>query len=168
MATLLSQIEACLNSRPLQPLSDDPEDVAALTPGHFLIGSALSAVPEPSLEREPSARLSRWQLLQQMRDHFWSRWSSEYLHTLAHRPKWSRVNQEACIGRLCLIRSEHTPPTRWPLARVTRLHPGSDGHVRVVELRTANTNLTRPVSKLVFLTDGAEVSLESKSHVVSD
>ncbi|XP_029155196.1 uncharacterized protein LOC114928280 [Nylanderia fulva] len=168
MATLLSQIEACLNSRPLQPLSDDPEDVAALTPGHFLIGSALSAVPEPSLEREPSARLSRWQLLQQMRDHFWSRWSSEYLHTLAHRPKWSRVNQEACIGRLCLIRSEHTPPTRWPLARVTRLHPGSDGHVRVVELRTANTNLTRPVSKLVFLTDGAEVSLESKLHVVSD
>ncbi|XP_029171359.1 uncharacterized protein LOC114940775, partial [Nylanderia fulva] len=146
MATLLSQIEACLNSRPLQPLSDDPEDVAALTPGHFLIGSALSAVPEPSLERKPSARLSCWQLLQQMRDHFWSRWSSEYLHTLAHWPKWSRVNQEACIGRLCLLRSENTPPTRWPLARITRLHPGSDGHVRVVELRTANTNLTRPVS----------------------
>ncbi|XP_029162599.1 uncharacterized protein LOC114943090 [Nylanderia fulva] len=86
LATLLSQIEACLNSRPLQPLSDDPEDVAALTPGHFLIDSALSAVPEPSLKREPS-RLSRWQLLQQMRDHFWSRWASEYLHTLAHRPK---------------------------------------------------------------------------------
>ncbi|XP_029178513.1 uncharacterized protein LOC114946230 [Nylanderia fulva] len=59
LATLLSQIEACLNSRPLQPLSDDPEDVAAFTPGHFLIGSALSAVPEPSLEREPSAQLSR-------------------------------------------------------------------------------------------------------------
>ncbi|XP_029169587.1 uncharacterized protein LOC114939444 [Nylanderia fulva] len=62
MTTLLAQIEACLNSRPLQPLSDDPEDVAALTPGHFLVGSALSAIPEPSLEREPSARLSRWQL----------------------------------------------------------------------------------------------------------
>ncbi|XP_029167427.1 uncharacterized protein LOC114937925 [Nylanderia fulva] len=87
LATLLSQIKVCLNSRPLQPLSDDPEDVAALIPGHFLIGSALSAVPEPSLEREPSARLSRWQLLQQMRDHSWSRWASEYLHTLAHWPK---------------------------------------------------------------------------------
>ncbi|XP_029158737.1 uncharacterized protein LOC114931013, partial [Nylanderia fulva] len=73
MTTLLAQIEACLNSRPLQPLSDDPEDVAALTPGHFLVGSALSAIPEPSLEREPSARLSRWQLLQNMKDHFWSR-----------------------------------------------------------------------------------------------
>ncbi|XP_076686078.1 uncharacterized protein LOC143378149, partial [Andrena cerasifolii] len=37
MTTLLAQIEACLNSRPLQPLSDDPGDVTALTPGHFLI-----------------------------------------------------------------------------------------------------------------------------------
>ncbi|KMQ86917.1 gag-pol protein, partial [Lasius niger] len=40
MSTVLSQIEACLNSRPLLALTDDPEDVSALTPGHFLIGSA--------------------------------------------------------------------------------------------------------------------------------
>ncbi|XP_029162606.1 uncharacterized protein LOC114934126 [Nylanderia fulva] len=158
MATLLAQIEACLNSRPLQPLSDDPEDLAALTPGHFLVGSALATIPEPSLEQEPSARLSRWQLLQQMKDHFWSRWVNEYLNTLAHRPKWSRINQEARVGRLCLVRNEITLPTRWPLARITRLHPGSDGNVRVVDVRTASTNLTRPVNKLVFLTDGSEAS----------
>lgn len=38
MSTLLAQIEACLNSRPLQALSND---LAALISGHFLIGSAL-------------------------------------------------------------------------------------------------------------------------------
>jgi len=111
MSTLLAQIEACLNSRPLQALNDDPENLVALTPGHFLVGSALTAVPEPSLSDQPDNRISRWQLLQRMRDHFWERWSREYLHSIAHRPKW-RQELSFEVGRLCLIRNENTPPTR--------------------------------------------------------
>ncbi|XP_077262598.1 uncharacterized protein LOC143897666 [Temnothorax americanus] len=151
MATVLAQVEACLNSRPLQALSDDPEDLTALTPGHFLIGSALKAVPEPSLAEESTSRLSRWQLLQRIRDQFWDRWSKEYLHTLAHRPKWVKASEEIQVGRLCLLRNETTPPTKWPLARIEELHPGGDGHVRVVSVRTATSRFTRPVSKLVLL-----------------
>ncbi|XP_071643002.1 uncharacterized protein [Temnothorax longispinosus] len=153
MATLLSQVEACLNSRPLQALTDDPEDLSPLTPGHFLIGSAISAVPEPSLTEERTTRLSRWQQVQQMRDHFWARWSKEYLQTLAHRPKWLKADLEVRAGRLCLVRSETTPPTKWPLARIEELLPGDDGQVRVVKVRTAASILTRPVSKLVLLPD---------------
>ena len=43
MSTLLAQVEACLNSRPLLALSDDPDDLSALTPGHLLIGAPLLA-----------------------------------------------------------------------------------------------------------------------------
>lgn len=151
MSTLLSQVEACLNFRPLQAITDDPEDYTALTPGHFLVGSALTSLPEPSLAEVQTSHLSRWQLVQQMRDHFWDRWSTEYLHTLAHRPKWYKASEDIHTDRLCVIRSETAQPTKWPLARITKLLPGADEQVRVVELRTTSSNFTRPVSKLVLL-----------------
>ncbi|XP_029054136.2 uncharacterized protein LOC114881492 [Osmia bicornis bicornis] len=71
--TLLAQIEAILNSRPLEVLTDDPDDVSALSPGHFLIGSPLNAVPEPTLLDVAVNRLSRWQFLQQRLQPFWRR-----------------------------------------------------------------------------------------------
>ncbi|XP_039303527.1 uncharacterized protein LOC105196225 [Solenopsis invicta] len=151
MSTLLAQVEACLNSRPLQALSDDLEDLSALTPGHFLVGGPLTALPEPSLTELPVNRLTRWQLLQQMRDHFWERWSREYLHSLVHRPKWLKGVADYYVGRLCLIRSETTPPTRWPLARIVQVHPGEDGLIRVVTVRTAASTFTRPIVKIVLL-----------------
>ncbi|XP_070151009.1 uncharacterized protein [Polyergus mexicanus] len=70
LTTLLVQIEAVLNSRPLCPLSDDPEDLAALTFGHFIIGAVPTTIPEPSLSAVPLPRLSRWQLIQQQFQHF--------------------------------------------------------------------------------------------------
>ncbi|GFW00408.1 integrase catalytic domain-containing protein [Trichonephila clavipes] len=47
--TILNQIEGVLNSRPLYPLSCDPGDFDALTPGHFLVGRPVTAIVEPSL-----------------------------------------------------------------------------------------------------------------------
>ncbi|XP_029663034.1 uncharacterized protein LOC115235400 [Formica exsecta] len=162
MSTLLAQIEACLNSRPLQAMSDDPDDLAALTPGHFLVGAALNAIPEASSLDVPLGRLSRWQLLQRMRDHFWDRWSQEYLHTLLQRPKWWATNEEVRVGRLCLIRSDNAPPTRWPLARIASVHPGADGRIRVVTLRTASSELTRPIAKIVLLPESRSDERENE------
>ncbi|XP_070525005.1 uncharacterized protein [Cardiocondyla obscurior] len=151
LTTLLSEVEACLNSRPLAPLSDDPDDVEALTPGHFLIGAALNSVPEARLDCIPEADLTRWRVLQRMRDHFWRRWAAEVLQTMAARPKWLRRAENVRVGTLCLIRGENTPPTRWPLARVVDVHPGADGQVRVVSVRTATSTFKRPVVKIVPL-----------------
>ncbi|GFX78355.1 DUF5641 domain-containing protein [Trichonephila clavipes] len=47
--TILNQIEGVLNSRPLYPLSCDPGDFDALTPGHFLVSRPITAIAEPSL-----------------------------------------------------------------------------------------------------------------------
>ena len=151
MTTLLHQIEACLNSRPLQAMSDDPGDLTTLTPGHFLIGEALLSLPDPPIDDVPASRLSRWHLLQHMRLQFWKRWSAEYLQSLQARNKWTHQRPQPRIGDLCIVKSELTSPARWPLARVTKLHTGPDGLTRVVTIKTARSELIRPICKLVFI-----------------
>ncbi|XP_024877354.1 uncharacterized protein LOC112461441 [Temnothorax curvispinosus] len=151
LTTLLTQIEAILNSRPLEPLSDDPEDVSALTRGHFLIGSPLTTIPEPSLIDLATSRLSRWQLIQQRVQHFWAQWSAHYLQRQQAISKWHHPNNNIKVGSIVLLTDERSPPCKWPLARVTALHPGKDGLTRVVTLKTATTTLTRPSAKLAIL-----------------
>ncbi|XP_071653054.1 uncharacterized protein [Temnothorax longispinosus] len=149
--SLLTQIEAILNSRLLEPLSDDPEDVSALTPGHFPIGGPLTTIPELSLSDLATSRLSRWQLIQQRVQHFWAQWSAHYLQRQQAITKWHRPNNNIKVGSIVLLTDERSPPCKWPLARKTELHPGKDGLTRVVTLKTATTILTRPVAKLAIL-----------------
>ena len=83
LSTVLAQIEACLNSRPLVPLNTPDEDgIEALTPGHFLIGRPLCALPDPSSSYRQLSLLKCWDLCQNLSRHFWKRWSAEYLTTL--------------------------------------------------------------------------------------
>jgi len=147
-STLLTQVEAVLNSRPLCALSDDPADVSALTPAHFLIGEPIIVIPEPSLTDVPTSKLSHWQLVRQTLDKFWSRWSTEYLQRLQTRNKWHLSTRPLHIGDLVLVLDERYPPAKWPLARVTATHPGSDGHIRVVTVHTSASEFKRPIVKL--------------------
>ncbi|GJQ69610.1 hypothetical protein Trydic_g6703 [Trypoxylus dichotomus] len=63
--TVIAQIEAVLNSRPLAPLTNDPKDFIALSPSHFLIGDYLTAIPE----EEVQAPLNRVRTMVMLRDH---------------------------------------------------------------------------------------------------
>ncbi|GFV03786.1 DUF5641 domain-containing protein [Trichonephila clavipes] len=86
--TTLNQIEGVLNSRPLYPLSCDPGDFDALTPGHFLVGRPITAIAEPSLTEVSDNRLKVWQKQTKIVQHIWKRWSNNYLSTLQNRNKW--------------------------------------------------------------------------------
>ena len=151
MTTLLTQVEACLNSRPIQVLTDDPDDLEALKPGHFLIGEPLSAVPEPSLDQLSTSRLSRWQMIQHMRDSFWTRWSAEYLQQLQARSKGQKHQDPLEVNDLVLIKNEITSPTKWPLARIVAVHPGDAGRFRMVTVRTPTSSFKRPIVKICLL-----------------
>ncbi|XP_062533726.1 uncharacterized protein LOC134202744 [Armigeres subalbatus] len=175
MTTLLAQVECCLNSRPLTPLSDDPNDLEALTPGHFLVTTSLQAIPEEDLTNIPTGRLQHRELIQQCLQFYWKRWRSEYLTMLQARMKWWQPAKEIKIGSLVVIRDENQPPTRWRMARIHAVHPGDDNVVRVVTLKTVDGFIKRPVSKICFLpvaspmeTDETNAELTSETPAASE
>ena len=150
MSTFLTQVEACLNSRPLYAISNDPKDILSLTPGHFLIGESLLALPEKPLpnDKHPSCR---YKLITQMRNHFWQRWSKEYLSHLQQLHRWKFPRSNVKIGDVVLVKDERLPPTKWALARVENVYPGSDGEFKNATLKTTAGTYKRPMAKLVFL-----------------
>lgn len=156
-STLLSQVEGCLNSRPLSAISDDPTDLTALTPAHFLIGRPLVALPDAGkLVNEKDNRLNRWEQVQKMTQVFWERWKTEYLMTLINRSKWNQKSRNVKINDLVVVRDDNAPPTRWKLARVIETYPGTDNMVRSVKIRTANGDYNRPITKLGILISAEE------------
>lgn len=146
--TVLTQIEAILNSRPLCGLSNDPNDVEALTPGHFLIGTSLTAFPDKDVTDLPLNRLTRWQHMAQIQQGFWKRWRVDYLNQLQTRAKWSKTQSNLNINDLVLIGEDNVPPLQWPLARVAEVFPGRDGRVRAVKLKTKDGLFVRNITKL--------------------
>lgn len=72
-STVLAQIEACLNSRPLVAMSCNDDGIEALTPAHFLIGRSLESLPDPSFSYRALSLLRRWHLCRNLVRHFWQR-----------------------------------------------------------------------------------------------
>lgn len=146
--TTLTQIEAILNSRPISPLSSDPNDLLPLTPSHFLIGKKITSIPEPMYINVPTHRLTRFQRVEQMRQHFWARWHKEYLSQIQIRSKWRTPSENLKEGDLVLIRGDQLPPMKWSLGRITSVHPGRDGIVRVADIRTSVGTVRRSFTKI--------------------
>ncbi|KAI8433726.1 hypothetical protein MSG28_015714 [Choristoneura fumiferana] len=147
-STVLTQIEAVLNSRPLSPMSSDPNDLSPLTPAHFLIGRPLTSPASNDLTTEQTTSLPRYARIEQLRQHFWQRWSKEYISELQLRTKWKTKKDDIILDSLVLIKDDNLPPLKWRLGRVTRLFPGNDGVSRVADIRTATGTVRRAFSKI--------------------
>ena len=167
--TVLCQIEAILNSRPLLPIDSHlAEGITALTAGHFLIGRPLTAYPETDIEQEPRL-LKRWNKCQGLVQGFWTRWSTEYLKALHTRTKWKKEEDNILPGDIVILRETSVFKVRWPMARVLQTYPGKDGLVRVALLKTSTSTFKRPTAKLALLhREGIEdISTESSPGSIS-
>ena len=96
LMTVLTEVEAILNSRPLAPMDSAPIDgEQALTPAHFLIGRSLKALPLPADESRPTHLLRRWVLCQRLNKEIWRKWSGEYTQTPLIRTPLTRAVEQA-------------------------------------------------------------------------
>lgn len=147
-STVLVQIEAVLNSRPMYPLSSDPNDFSPLTPAHFLIGRPLTAPAGENVTASPLHMLSRYKRVEQLRQHFWKRWSLEYVGELQKRTKWQNSQGSLTPDALVVIKEDNLPPLKWRLGRIESVYPGRDGVSRVAAIRTAGGVIKRSTSKI--------------------
>ncbi|XP_075990145.1 uncharacterized protein LOC142985786 [Anticarsia gemmatalis] len=148
--TLLTKIEACMYSRPLLPMTEDPDEFYnCLTPGHFLTGGPILSLPLSDYSDSKRIDIrNRWQLTENMLRQFWKCWSNEYLTQLQARSKWNKPTTNLKVGDIVLVKDNNLPPGKWGLGRILDVHPGADGLVRVTTVKTQARIIKRPVVKL--------------------
>ena len=154
--TVVVQIQAILNSRPIVKLSSDPNDVSALTPNQLLGGCLADGLPSADFLGVDGYRRS-WSNIKLVLDNWWVRWSKEYLSGLQARQKWLKPHRNLQPGDLVLIIAEKVKRGKWPLGLITKTFPDSLGRVRTVELNTWKGGiLSRDCRKLVLLEGALE------------
>ena len=157
LQTIIVEVEAILNDRPLTYVSPDLKDPEPLTPAHLLYGRRIVSVPHPIVEREeiddPDYGSNvevkgRARIMTVLLNRFWRRWRAEYLTLLReyHRATGSST-QIVKKGDIVLVHDD-SPRAGWKLAVIEEVISGHDGHIRAVNIRTSNGRTNRPISRL--------------------
>lgn len=160
LATLLCEIEACINSRPITFVGDTVDAPEPLTPSHFLTGRKHGEVSErvPADPLDDNDMRALTGSVNQSAEQFWQRWSQEYLRNLPTGSRKVRSPKSLQKDSVVLIQEDNLPRLSWRMGRVEELLPGTDGLVRCVKIRTMRGSIVRPVQRLHVLEMVPEVS----------
>ena len=168
LQVILTEVETILNSRPLVSQEDNLVG-EPLTPNHLLFGRKLNTnnidllSPDETTEIEHVKRL---QHLENILNHFWNRWSREYLTALRDYQKYvprKNTNNIPNVNDIVIIKEDKLPRQQWRLGRIMELIESRDGNIRAAKVlvgKTGNT-IERVVNRLYPL-EQSFVNFESK------
>ena len=135
--TLMCEVEAIVNGRPLTKLSEE----------------------EGIFTKEDNCSSRRWRQVQYLANVFWIR---EYLPSLQEWQKWNKTRKNLKVNNILLILDEKTPWCSLALGRIMEVYTNhKDGLVRSVKVKTSTSLLTLPVDKIILLESG-EAPLNDK------
>ena len=183
LTTALAEIEAVLNSRPLSYVSSEDLD-EPITPSHLILGRRLLSLPDnldylcdPDDEEftlDKNQVTSRVRHLNNLLNHFWKRWRTEYLSCLreVHSQLSRKTQGERSViatGDVVIVKDEHLPRGQWKLGVVQELLTGRDGLVRAAVVRVAGSDrqqstLKRPIQLLYPLEIHSDISTVTSSE----
>ena len=153
--TFLIEAEAIVNSRPLSFIESDTDVIQPLSPMQLLTLKASTMLPPPGdFVQEDVYCRRRWRRVQYLSNQFWSKWRSEYVHSLQQRNKWHRPQRNVSCGDIVLLVDDNAPRCQWRLARVVDPVVSSDGLVRKAKVKVQSSVLKRPIHEMVYLCDG--------------
>lgn len=145
LSTILCDVEAVINSRPLTYVAENPTQLKPLMPSMFLQEISQNNVSElDKIEVNLNKRMRYCQnLREELRKHF----RSEYLGQLSRRKTRNR-NVLLKVGDIVLIGQDNRKRLDWSLGRIIEVFPGKDNIIRVAKVRTATGELVRPIQRL--------------------
>ena len=112
--TLICEVEAINNSRPLTAVAGEPNDLQPLSPNHILTTKSSVILPQPGkFQNSDMYMRRRWRRVQYLANLFWSRWRKEYLAVMQERHKWQHPQRSLVEGDVVIIREENAPRNAW-------------------------------------------------------
>ena len=163
LQTILCEVSAMLNSRPLTYTTDDIKSMYVLTPQEFM-GLQYTGPPDlptdltdPDFTEKHSSReilLRFWKVGISHLDTIWQLWRNLYLQSLRERQNSMKQNrvfskESPSINDIVLIHDSILPRGTWKIAKIISLDKSSDGEVRSATLKTPEgKEITRPINKL--------------------
>ncbi|KAI3366471.1 hypothetical protein L3Q82_000606 [Scortum barcoo] len=123
LTTLMAEVMAIMNSRPLVPISYGAEIPEMLSPATLLTQKAsVNPAPPGNFELDHLCKV-QWRQVQSLADSFWKRWRLEYLATLQPRRKWTTEKPDLQEGDIVLIKDSQAKRNEWPLGRIVKAIP---------------------------------------------
>ena len=155
LVTFFAEVCKIVNSRPLVPVSSDPNSPFVLSPSILLTQKVDIPLTLPTEIDIKEVYRSQWKHVHSLAEEFWKRWKKEYLSSLQPRNKWVNSSPNLKVDDVVLLKNHECPQGQWPLGIVDKVFPGKDGLVRKVQVSIIVNNkrhqFVRPISEIIFL-----------------